>query len=188
MDPSVLAAMAKWPDVPDVFGWLSLTARGEWRLRGEPIANPAIREFIGRNYAADKDGRWYFQNGPQRVYVTLELAPWVYRIEPDGRLLTFTGLAPKQLHAAALIDSETFVVLTDLGAGNIDDRDTGQFLSALADGNGRSLDGAALEDALGGDQPVFVAAARLGLGTALVPLRRLTAKALEEAFGFSAAP
>jgi hypothetical protein len=188
MDPSVLAAIAKWPDVPDVFGWLTLTARGEWRLRGAPIVNPAICEFIGRNYAADERGRWYFQNGPQRVYVTLELAPWVYRVQPDGPLLTFTGLAPRQLQAAALVDGAAFVLLTDLGPGNIDDRDTAQFLSALADSDGRTLDGAALEDALGSDQPVFVAAARLELGAELVPLRRLVATTLQEAFGFSAAP
>lgn len=188
MDSSVLAAMTKWPDVPDVFGWLSLTARGEWRLRGEPIANPAICQFIGRNYAADERGRWYFQNGPQRVYVTLELAPWVYRVQPDGRLLTFTGLAPKRLQAAALVDGAAFVLLTNLGAGNIDDRDTAQFLSALADGNGRSFGRVKLEGALGGDQPVFVAAARLGLGKAVVPLGRLAATALGAAYGFVAAP
>src|SRR5690606_15898587 len=35
MDPEVLAAIAKWPNVPAVYGWLGLTARGEWRLRGE---------------------------------------------------------------------------------------------------------------------------------------------------------
>ena len=96
MDPSVLAAIAKWPGVPDVFGWLSLTARGEWRMRGEPIANPAICEFIGRNYAADEGGRWYFHSGPQRVYVTLELAPWVYRMQPDDRLRMFAGLVPRR--------------------------------------------------------------------------------------------
>jgi hypothetical protein len=59
MDPLVLAALAKWPDVPAVTGWLSLTARGDWRLRGEPIGNDAIRAFIGRNYASDAQGRWY---------------------------------------------------------------------------------------------------------------------------------
>lgn len=80
MDETVLAAMARWPDVPHVYGWLSLTARGQWRMRGEPIANAAIRDFIGRNYGCDEDGRWFFQNGPQRVYVTLELTPWVYRV------------------------------------------------------------------------------------------------------------
>ena len=49
MDESVVAALAKWPNVPAVFGLLALTGRGEWRLRGEPIANVAIRDFIGRN-------------------------------------------------------------------------------------------------------------------------------------------
>src|SRR3546814_10640581 len=32
MDEQVIAAMARWPDVPDVYGWLSLSERGEWRL------------------------------------------------------------------------------------------------------------------------------------------------------------
>ena len=77
MDETVLAAMAKWPGVPHVHGWLALTARGQWRLGGEPIAHAALRGFIDRIYACDRRGRWFFQNGPQRVYVTLELAPFL---------------------------------------------------------------------------------------------------------------
>ena len=84
MDPTVVAALAKWPDVPAVYGWLGLTARGEWRLQGQPIGNAALREFIGRNYAGDERGRWYFQNGPQRVFVTLEAAPWVWQVAQDA--------------------------------------------------------------------------------------------------------
>ena len=79
MDDSVLAAMAKWPNVPEVFGWLSLDARGQWRLRGEPLNHPAMLAFIQRNYTCDRQGRAYFQNGPQRVYVTLEAAPYIAR-------------------------------------------------------------------------------------------------------------
>jgi hypothetical protein len=188
MDESVLAALAKWPNVPDVYGWLSLTARGQWRLRGEPIANPAIRDFIGRNYAADAQGRWYFQNGPQRVYVALERAPWVFRLQPDGGLRTFTGLAPRRLRAAALVDGASFVLLTDLGAGNVDDRDVERFLAALEDQQGRGLDDAALDRVLGGEQPLYVAGARCGLGDARVPLQRLAADELERAFGFVAVP
>ena len=78
MDPSVLSAIRKWPDVPDVFGWLSLDLRGNWRLKGDVIANPGICEFIGRNYAADPHGRWFFQNGPQRVFVSLAYAPFAF--------------------------------------------------------------------------------------------------------------
>jgi len=188
MDAGVLASIAKWPNVPEVYGWLSLTARGEWRLRGEPIANAAIREFIGRNYAADAQGRWYFQNGPQRVYVTLELAPWVYGLHPDGRMRTFTGIVPRRLLAAALVDGESFALLTELGAGNVDDRDAERFLAALADGEGAPLDEAAIERALGGDRPLWIRAAQLGLAEAIVPVQRLGIEALAARFGFVAAP
>src|ERR1700693_3246190 len=71
MDEVVLRAIQKWPNVPSVYGWLSLDRRGNWSIKGEHIANPAIASFIGRNYARDEKGRWYFQNGPQRVFVTL---------------------------------------------------------------------------------------------------------------------
>ena len=83
MDESVLRAMLKWPDVPAVYGWLELDRRGQWRIRGERIGNEALRDFIARNYASDDKGRWYFQNGPQRVFVKLAYAPLVVRHEAD---------------------------------------------------------------------------------------------------------
>jgi len=100
MDEIVKAALQKWPNVPHVYGWLALDARGEWWLRderaqaagpfpavkGSRIENERLLSFIGRNYERDERGCWYFQNGPQRVYVTLEAAPWVWRLAPaaDG--------------------------------------------------------------------------------------------------------
>ena len=36
MDPSVLNALERWPEVPAVYGWLSLSARGDWRLHELP--------------------------------------------------------------------------------------------------------------------------------------------------------
>jgi hypothetical protein len=188
MDETVLAAIARWPNVPAVFGWLSLTARGQWRIRGEPIANAAIREFIGRNYGGDDRGRWYFQNGPQRVYVTLELAPWVYRLQADVGLRSFTGVAPTRLLAAALVDGGTLVLQTELGAGNIDDRDVERFLPVLVDAGGRRLDETAIERALAGERPMFVDAARCGMEPALVPVRPVARTALEATFGFVAMP
>lgn len=77
MDQVVLRSMAQWPQLPAVYGWLALDRRGNWLLK-EPgserfgrIGNAAMRDFISRNYAADERGRWFFQNGPQRVYVQL---------------------------------------------------------------------------------------------------------------------
>ena len=93
MDDSVLRAMAKWPNVPAVYGWLALDRRGRWLLRDEPIANRAAVRFIDRNYGVDDGGRWYFQNGPQRVFVRLDYTPWVLRLRVDGGLDTHTGLA-----------------------------------------------------------------------------------------------
>ena len=72
MDASVIKAMARWPDVPAVYGWLSLDRRGRWCLRGEAVTHRGAVQFINRNYDHTSDGRWYFQNGPQRVFVDLE--------------------------------------------------------------------------------------------------------------------
>ena len=94
MDDIVKAALKKWPNVPDCHGWLALDARGDWYMRdervqhagpfpqvkGSRITHDKLKAFIERNYGADSAGRWFFQNGPQRVYVQLEAAPWVWRL------------------------------------------------------------------------------------------------------------
>jgi len=134
MDAAVLAAIAKWPNVPAVAGWLALTSRGEWRLRGEPIANRAIVEFIGRNYAGDERGRWYFQNGPQRVYVALEAAPWVWRVAGPAAasgLVSHTGVPLRELRGAWLDEGGRLFLATELGFGLLDSADTAVVQAAL---------------------------------------------------------
>ena len=90
LQPMVLRGLAKWPDVPDAYGWLLLDRRGQYRLKNpvngifERIGNAALRGFIARNYAVDAAGRWFFQNGPQRVFVKLAYTPFVVRIEDDA--------------------------------------------------------------------------------------------------------
>jgi hypothetical protein len=112
MDDIVRQAIAKWPNVPHCYGWLGLDARGGWYMRDDRVQAagpfPASRgsllkhdklvEFIHRNYEADADGCWFFQNGPQRVYVELECVPWVLRIGAGGAVTTHTGrdLAPRE--------------------------------------------------------------------------------------------
>ena len=84
MDDIVLRSVAKWPNVPAVYGWLALDRRGNWLIKAERIANPALREFIARNYDCDARGCWYFQNGPQRVYVRLAYTPLVVHYEGEA--------------------------------------------------------------------------------------------------------
>jgi hypothetical protein len=188
MDASVIAALAKWPDVPAVFGWLSLTARGQWRLRGEPIGNAAIREFIGRNYAGDDRGRWYFQNGPQRVYVSLELTPWVYRLDAAGSITTHTGLAPDRCTGAALLDNDRVVLVTELGPGAIDDRDASRFLCDVSDAAGRTLDTRGCERWLRGSDDAYLLPERLSLSGPAVRFERVTSDLLERRWKFVREP
>lgn len=53
-------------------------------LPGDAIKHVALNAFIARNYASDTEGRYFFQNGPQRVYVNLDATPWIVRLMPTG--------------------------------------------------------------------------------------------------------
>ncbi len=133
MDPIVEAALKKWPNVPHCYAWLALDARGEWymrddriqaagpfpRIKGSRIDHEKLREFIGRNYASDEAGAWFFQNGPQRVYVELEAAPWVWRLTRNGdtpTLASHTG-RPAVAQEAIVDESGRLFVATDIGVG-----------------------------------------------------------------------
>ena len=93
MDEQVLRSLIKWPNVPHCFGWLALDRRGQWRMRdeyaqtnqlpGNVIQHVALNEFISRNYAHDSLGRYFFQNGPQRVFISLDATPWIARMIPS---------------------------------------------------------------------------------------------------------
>jgi hypothetical protein len=125
MDEIVARSLAKWPNVPAVYGWLALDRRGNWRIKGETIGNAALREFIGRNYEADDQGRWYFQNGPQRVYVSLAYAPLV--VHYAGSALVDHCGRPFSA-SEAFQDDEGSVLLA--GGGTVallDDRDLDRF-------------------------------------------------------------
>ena len=121
MDEIVARSMARWPNVPAVYGWLSLDRRGNWRIKGERIANAALREFIARNYQPDERGCWYFQNGPQRVFVELAYTPLVVHYEGEA-LLDHCG---RPFPAAAIVqdDEGSVLVESERGIALLDDRD-----------------------------------------------------------------
>ncbi len=188
MDATVIAAMLKWPDVPDVYGWLSLTARGEWRIKEQAIAHPGIREFIDRNYASDPRGCWYFQNGPQCVFVALQETPWIYRIDASGALTTHTAVAPGACRGAALLDDGRMLLQSELGAGLVDDRDSAWFLRCVTDRAGRPLNEQGLNRWLDGRDEAWLAPRRLGLEGGAVPIERAARAALEQRYGFVRSP
>ena len=136
MDEMVIRAMAKWPNVPAVSGWLSLDRRGEWKLRGESIPNRAAVAFISRNYSSDDRGRWFFQNGPQRVFVDLTYTPWVYSFDGRGMLVTHTGRECGAVDSAWLDEAGTMILVGEPGPGIVDDRDLMALSERLHDSRG----------------------------------------------------
>lgn len=144
MDDIVLKAMAKWPNVPACTGWLGLDARGQWWMRddraqamgsfssgvngakGSLLTHDKLIAFIGRNYlvqdVGEQAGQWYFQNGPQRVYVELEATPWIWRVQNDFSILAHTAAACKPQRC--VLDEHGCVYLeTDLGFGLVHTQD-----------------------------------------------------------------
>jgi hypothetical protein len=153
MDEMVIKAMLKWPNVPDCSGWLGLDARGDWYMRdaaaqaagpfsgdgatreskGSRLQHTGLVAFIGRNYLPDEMGRWYFQNGPQRVYVELSHAPWVWRLAGRGHVLSHTGI--ETTVSESLVDDEGHAYLvTKLGLGLVHTQDMNILADALGDG------------------------------------------------------
>ena len=130
MDEAVARSIAKWPNVPAVYGWLALDRRGNWRIKGERVANVALREFIARNYAADEHGRWFFQNGPQRVFVALAYTPFVMHYQGE-RLFDQCGreVSAKETYVD---DEGSVLVLGEHGIGLVDDRDLERYADRAA--------------------------------------------------------
>ncbi|OFZ87727.1 MAG: hypothetical protein A2V78_08900 [Betaproteobacteria bacterium RBG_16_64_18] len=153
MDEIVLRSMLKWPNVPSVYGWLRLDRRGRWAIRMPPaqgagdteprfdrIVNPAMIEFIGRNYSHDAEGRYFFQNGPQRVYVALEYTPWIYGLDGSGRaLVAHTGVSAGSPNAAYFDERGGLVLACEPGVGVVLDRDLAVIAERFADRAGHAL-------------------------------------------------
>jgi hypothetical protein len=208
MDENVIAAMARWPNVPDVYGWLSLTASGLWRLHprgdawqeqnseaaGESISSPQIIRFIDRNYTCDEQGRWFFQNGPQKVYVRLDAAPYILHTVGNTsgdsvQLNTHTGLEDVTVQEWWLDDRGRLYARTTQGPGLIAGRDLPAILDALY-----TVEGLSLMDVLDADPGSceVLALRALDASTAAtspsVPLRMCRAADIPARLGFVGNP
>ena len=186
MDEAVLRAMARWPEVPDLYDWLSLDRRGRWRLREETISHRGLIEFINRNYQSDGTGRWFFQNGPQRVFVSLQYTPWVYRLQPDGSVRTHTGVSQVTPEHALIDETGSVLLAGTAGVGVVDDRDLAGLADRLRGPGGRP----AQESDLLVDTSGAAGDSDLTLTVAGVTLRvgRIQSQQLAGRFGFQPRP
>jgi DUF2946 family protein len=193
MDDIVKQAMAKWPNVPHCYGWLALDARGGWRMRdetaqrgglpGDRLTNAALIGFINRNYQHDERGCWYFQNGPQRVYVNLEATPFIARTDPAQGLLLQTGQALASVDRAFLTRDGEAIVQGGAVVAQLDDRDVAQWLGRL-ELDGKPVPDEALMAWLEGGPGDLM----LDYGGRNVPVERVSGAQLPELFGYLRVP
>jgi hypothetical protein len=148
MDEIVKAALAKWPHVPACTGWLALDARGDWymrddrvqaagpfpRVKGSRIEHDKLRSFIERNYERAEDGCWFFQNGPQRVYVELEAAPHVWRVAEGGASVSGHDGAAATPRSAWLDEHGRLFLDTERGFGLVHTQDMHEAARAVESG------------------------------------------------------
>jgi hypothetical protein len=147
MDDIVRQAIAKWPNVPHCYGWLGLDARGSWFMRddrtqaagpfpqsrGSLLKHEKLVEFIQRNYESDDRGCWFFQNGPQRVYVELEATPWVWRLAAGNGVTSHSGRAAS-VRACVVDEGGRLYLDTDIGLGLVHTLDMEQASDAVEQG------------------------------------------------------
>jgi len=193
MDDIVKQAMAKWPNVPHCYGWLALDARGNWRMRdeaaqradapGDKLTNPTLVGFINRNYAHDDKGNWYFQNGPQRVYVNLEATPFIARTDPSHGFVLQTGQAISVPDAVFMTEAGAVVLQAGEFVAQLDDRDVAQVLARM-EINGKAASDEAIVAWLEDDTEALT----LKVGEQRVPVERLAAEALPRRFGYVQLP
>jgi hypothetical protein len=193
MDEIVKKAMVKWPDVPHCYGWLALDARGAWRMRderaqhlglaGDKVIQQALLGFINRNYMADARGCWYFQNGPQRVYLNLETTPYIARTDPQHGLVLHTGEPVAALSRAFMTADGDVIVEGDGKVAQVDDRDVAQLMTQMA------MDGAPLtDDALMAWLAGGVGTLTLRHSAQEVPVQRIQRDEVPGCFGFVRLP
>ena len=194
MDDIVRQAMAKWPNVPAVYGWLSLDRRGRWLIKGERITNPVIVDFIGRNYLHDEQGCWYFQNGPQRVYLALDYTPFVYHVEgaSDANaplcIAAHNAMPVATVNGAWIDEDGSLLLHTEHGIGMMDDRDLDRLLAHFTDAQGKALGEDAIEVALERLQAGDSADLHFRYCGKLVPATAARTRAVPTQFGYVQQP
>ncbi len=190
MDEIVMRAMGKWPDVPNVYGWLRLDRRGNWLIKSDRIANSGVIAFIGRNYGQDEQGRWFFQNGPQRVFVTLEYTPFVVTTAADASsvLQTHTEHSIGKISGAWVDESGSLLLRWGSDLGVLNDRDLASITELFTDLHGKSIDDAMMARAFDPESRRHATGVYMDYGGTRIPIGRIRASEVPQKFGFDPDP
>lgn len=107
--------------------------------KGSLLKHEKLIDFIQRNYSADDSpqshakGQWFFQNGPQRVYVELEATPLIWRVSADFNVHDHTGVAAR-LQRCVLDEHGHLYLEATSGFGLVHTQDMGYAADAIEQG------------------------------------------------------
>lgn len=127
------------------YGWLGLSRRGTWLIRGAPVTHPAVRDYLGAHYGPDEHGNWLVRNGPQRAYVTLETAPLIAHPDAGGEWFSHLG-RPTGTPRRAFVDEHGGLWLdTPAGPAWVEENALEQVCGWLVDAGGEPLGAEVIE-------------------------------------------
>ena len=190
------SGMVRWPNVPACYGWLSLDQRGQWRMQGDPVVHHGLLAFLNRQYAHDDQGNYFVQNGPQRVFVTLDYTPWVLRLTSETTLLpqnqrlaleTHTGELAKSILGAAFDEEGNLLLEFEGGIALLCDRDLPALLACLRHADGNVANDDALLDVLE-LAPDSLSQLTLRWNDKNLPVRKLLRAGVARRYGYVSSP
>jgi hypothetical protein len=193
MDELVKQSLAKWPNVPHCYGWLALDARGAFRMRdeaaqaahqpGDIIRHESLLNFIYRNYDCDTRGAWYFQNGPQRVYVELEATPFIARTDPELGFVLHDRTPMHDIDQLFMTNSGQLIIQSHQKIAMLDPNDLAHCLAMLYVENHAIADEDLLKWLIAPNQSL-----QMKLGKQFINVEWVDSNQLQKRFGFIAHP
>jgi hypothetical protein len=193
MDELVKQSLTKWPNVPHCYGWLALDARGAFRMRdeaaqaanhpGDIIRHESLLAFIYRNYDCDTRGAWYFQNGPQRVYVELEATPFIARTDPELGFVLHDRIPVREIDQIYMTDAGQLIIQSRQKIAMLDPSDLAHCLAMLYVEDHAIADDDLLTWLSAPNQPL-----QIKLGQLLKSVEWIDSNQLQKRFGFITHP
>ena len=119
-------------EIPERFlldGYLSLTPEGQWLYEDEKVEHPGVLRFLSAQLQRTSEGEYWVVNGPQRVFVKVEGAPFqvVLLEEVNGEFQALLDDGSEELlrlESVSIDEEGTLYTLVKYGKAG-DDKDLG---------------------------------------------------------------
>jgi hypothetical protein len=150
---------------------------------GDIIRHESLLNFIYRNYDCDTRGAWYFQNGPQRVYVELEATPFIARTDPELGFVLHDRTPMHDIDQLFMTNSGQLIIQSHQKIAMLDPNDLAHCLAMLYVENHAIADEDLLKWLIAPNQSL-----QMKLGKQFINVEWVDSNQLQKRFGFIAHP